>query len=265
MTAQGDGGRKKKNGVFTVTCWHRRSPGTFATVRLSTSSTQHSATATARRPRLGPKCYFENTSKRLSQSYLACWTFPSRVGGPEYRQSARVRSSSAAEMHEENACCATLLSTLIWRNLTTRSMATGGGIYIIGGTGGTGGAANQQGGGGGTGQGPHLENVQFHQDKIYNVKKNYNFQDNRVFIGYFQYQDTTKSIPAQKEPDVLDHFAPAQFLPPQNSLVEYQAKSTGSWLLSNPDFLEWESSAGTLLYCSGNWGVGKTVLVYDYC
>ncbi|KAJ7301960.1 ankyrin repeat domain-containing protein [Mycena albidolilacea] len=116
------------------------------------------------------------------------------------------------------------------------SLPTVNHYYMHGGVGGSGGPGGGQGGGGGTGEGARVNNHGIH---IHSSGPDSN--------------DEIK----QK---ILNWITPLNFFQRQADIFSTWEEGTGEWLLSHPDFKEWESGSGTVLWCRGIPGAGKTVL-----
>ncbi|KAJ7351586.1 hypothetical protein DFH08DRAFT_993239 [Mycena albidolilacea] len=101
----------------------------------------------------------------------------------------------------------------------------------LGGTGGTGGVGTGQGQGGqgGVGQGPTI---------------NFNYGNKE-----------------EEHKKIIDWLSPINFFLRQADISREREKGTGGWLLADPVFKKWESGSGSILWCHGIPGAGKTVLV----
>ncbi|KAF7318677.1 NACHT and ankyrin domain protein [Mycena chlorophos] len=108
---------------------------------------------------------------------------------------------------------------------------------IFGGAGGVGGQAHYLGGGGGVGQGPTLNIGDIHNMAIY---------------GHFFSDEKYK---------LFEFISPLNFLPRQREIYETHEKNTGAWFLNDPAFNRWQSGHKSILWCSGDPGTGKTVLL----
>ncbi|KAF7292997.1 NACHT and ankyrin domain protein [Mycena indigotica] len=111
-------------------------------------------------------------------------------------------------------------------------------MYIYGGTGGAGGGGGGQGGNGGAGQGPRV----------------YVTGDNNTIYSAGETEE-------QERMKVLEWISPLNFLVRHQEITATREKTTGEWLLQQPDFVKWKSGSGNMLWCSGIPGMGKTVLV----
>nr|GAT55237.1 predicted protein [Mycena chlorophos] len=110
---------------------------------------------------------------------------------------------------------------------------------IYGGQGGTGGAGGQSGGAGGVGQGNTLH-INGESVKIVNF-----------------HEDTENEYQTK----IRNKISPLNVFPQQQALTMTRVSDTGEWLLESIEFQEWKSSPGAVLWCYGNLGVGKTMLV----
>ncbi|KAJ7600128.1 hypothetical protein C8J56DRAFT_1019466 [Mycena floridula] len=65
---------------------------------------------------------------------------------------------------------------------------------------------------------------------------------------------------AKQRREVLQWISPLDFHSIQAATLSKRTEGTGTWLLQNPQFLEWMEGKTKLLWCSGGPGVGKTIL-----
>ncbi|KAJ7499632.1 ankyrin repeat-containing domain protein [Mycena latifolia] len=76
-----------------------------------------------------------------------------------------------------------------------------------------------------------------------------------------QQQDTDGySRTATERDNIIDWITSENFLQRQADIYSAWQPGTGEWLLEHPRFKNWESSSGTILWCNGMPGAGKTVL-----
>ncbi|KAJ7336844.1 hypothetical protein DFH08DRAFT_749106, partial [Mycena albidolilacea] len=59
---------------------------------------------------------------------------------------------------------------------------------------------------------------------------------------------------------LVNWLSPINFFRRQATIFETHQPGTGTWLLTDPQFQEWESGLGRTLWCHGSAGAGKTVL-----
>ncbi|KAL2783393.1 hypothetical protein BJX66DRAFT_344973 [Aspergillus keveii] len=59
---------------------------------------------------------------------------------------------------------------------------------------------------------------------------------------------------------VMEWLSPTNFWLKQADVMKQRQPRTAEWLLTNPDFLDWETGKTDILWCQGSPGVGKTVL-----
>ncbi|KAJ7203153.1 hypothetical protein GGX14DRAFT_652710 [Mycena pura] len=67
-----------------------------------------------------------------------------------------------------------------------------------------------------------------------------------------------------KRTEILDWITPLNFFQRQGDIFRTWEQGTGEWLLSHPDFKNWESGSTKVLWCRGIPGAGKTVLSYVF-
>ncbi|KAJ6461205.1 hypothetical protein DFH09DRAFT_1495465, partial [Mycena vulgaris] len=67
-------------------------------------------------------------------------------------------------------------------------------------------------------------------------------------------------ISAEKQQAIFDWISPLEFLQRQVDVFSTLQPGTGEWLLADAQFQDWESGSGTILWCPGMPGAGKTVL-----
>ncbi|KAJ6587435.1 ankyrin repeat domain-containing protein [Mycena vulgaris] len=67
-------------------------------------------------------------------------------------------------------------------------------------------------------------------------------------------------ISAEKRQTICDWISPLEFLQRQVDVFSTLQSGTGEWLLADAQFQDWESRSGTILWCPGMPGAGKTVL-----
>ncbi|KAJ7443981.1 ankyrin repeat-containing domain protein [Mycena latifolia] len=63
-----------------------------------------------------------------------------------------------------------------------------------------------------------------------------------------------------EEKELLDWITSLNFFQRQDDIFSAWQPGTGEWLLSDPQFKNWESGSGGILWCRGIPGAGKTVL-----
>ncbi|KAJ7137873.1 ankyrin repeat-containing domain protein [Mycena epipterygia] len=64
----------------------------------------------------------------------------------------------------------------------------------------------------------------------------------------------------EKRQKILDWISPLNFLQRQTDVFSSLEPGTGEWLLADAGFQEWTAGSGTVLFCRGMPGAGKTVL-----
>ncbi|KAJ7499617.1 ankyrin repeat-containing domain protein [Mycena latifolia] len=73
-------------------------------------------------------------------------------------------------------------------------------------------------------------------------------------------RDATHNQHATERDNIIDWITSENFLQRQADIYSAWQPGTGEWLLEHPRFKNWESSSGTILWCNGMPGAGKTVL-----
>ncbi|KAJ6481670.1 hypothetical protein C8R45DRAFT_800144, partial [Mycena sanguinolenta] len=59
---------------------------------------------------------------------------------------------------------------------------------------------------------------------------------------------------------LIQWFSPLNFFPQQDDVFGTRQAGTGNWFLNTHEFTEWKSKTGSILWCYGIPGAGKTVL-----
>ncbi|KAJ7755758.1 hypothetical protein B0H14DRAFT_2978102 [Mycena olivaceomarginata] len=133
-----------------------------------------------------------------------------------------------------------------------KSCMTNNHYTIYGGVGGPGGPGQLQGqgGSGGTGEGNTLHQ---HFDTVQNVTT--------VNIG------KGGENAEEERAKLINWVSPINFYQRQSDILGVRQPNTGGWILEDVRFKNWEAFDGTILWCEGIPGAGKTILasiVVDY-
>ncbi|KAF8873311.1 hypothetical protein BD779DRAFT_1451983 [Infundibulicybe gibba] len=67
--------------------------------------------------------------------------------------------------------------------------------------------------------------------------------------------------PDQELEDLVKWLSPLDFSEKHNTIFERRARDTGKWFLGHQKFLAWRRGECEMLWCPGNPGVGKSVMV----
>ncbi|KAJ7204166.1 ankyrin repeat-containing domain protein [Mycena pura] len=73
-------------------------------------------------------------------------------------------------------------------------------------------------------------------------------------------RDQQKDIDSARRTQIMQWMTPLNFFQRQADIFSAWQAGTGEWLLENPQFNDWESGSGKILWCRGMPGAGKTVL-----
>ncbi|KAF7297413.1 ANK-REP-REGION domain-containing protein [Mycena indigotica] len=121
-------------------------------------------------------------------------------------------------------------------------------VYVSGGRGGDGGPSYAgDAGHGGRGEGPRFE--MRHNKISYGLILVFCFVYMLMTLlnsMYFNQEDQRK-----ERKTILEWLSPINFLVRHQELSETRQRGTGEWILLHPVFLEWKSTPGKVLWCSG--------------
>lgn len=79
----------------------------------------------------------------------------------------------------------------------------------------------------------------------------------KLIVG--QEEEKLRALSAE-ERDVVKWLSPLDFSSKQNDALSRRQEGTGQWLLKSTEFRSWLDTAGTVLWCPGMPGAGKTIL-----
>ncbi|KAF7291214.1 Ankyrin repeat-containing protein [Mycena indigotica] len=117
-------------------------------------------------------------------------------------------------------------------------------MSVVNVAGGTGGGGGLNGGHGGDGHGPQI-----------------------YVTGDYTHIHGAANTEFQEDMYLINWISPINFFLRHQAISEIRKKNTGDWLLEHPEFVKWKSTTGSILWCTGIPGMGKTVLaskVVDY-
>ena len=69
---------------------------------------------------------------------------------------------------------------------------------------------------------------------------------------------------ANQKKVILEWLSSAQQSTKHREISSKRLTGTGEWLLDSPAFQEWLNHSNNILCCTGDPGVGKSMLTYDY-